>query len=109
MEKIISLSPEVIQFLKKLVWILYEKEYFRFQEDAHDYANKLENSIRKDLPTIKHHISPEELKHYGKFYAKIKSNQRTTWYVFFDQSANRILVQFMANNHVPESEFLNRL
>lgn len=43
MEKIVSVSPNVTEYLKELVTILYEKEYFGFEEDAHQYVEKIKN------------------------------------------------------------------
>ena len=37
----VIINLEVIDFLKELTKILYEKEYFGFEEFAHDYVDKI--------------------------------------------------------------------
>jgi len=108
MQKII-VKKEVLLFLDELITTLVESEYFGFAESAKDYVNKLYDAIYNDLPGLMHHVTPDKLKQYGSYYAKIKSNKRTTWYVFFDKRSNRYFVEFIANNHTPHSAFLNRL
>ena len=109
MEKIVSVSPNVTEYLKELVTILYEKEYFGFEEDAHQYVEKLKTAIYEDLPSLTHHEAPEELKNYGKRYVKIRGSKNTMWYVFFSNMKNRYLIQLIINNHVPQSKNLNEL
>lgn len=108
MKKIV-VKNDVLQFLDELVTILVQKEYFGFVESAEEYVNKLYDAIYSDLPTLTHHKTPKELEHYGKYYVKIKGSKRTTWYVFFKRMKNRYLIQFITNNHVPQSTYLNKL
>jgi CRISPR/Cas system endoribonuclease Cas6 (RAMP superfamily) len=109
MGKIISVSPGVSEALKQLVWILYNEEYFGFEEDAHKYVEKLKKAIYNDLPNLTHYETPLEIKKYGRYYVKLKGNKRTMWYVFFEKSGNRYLIQFITNNYSPQSAYLNRL
>jgi hypothetical protein len=109
MEKIIFVSSDVVAFLKQLVWTLYSEEYFGFEESAHEYVEKLRKTIYNDLPGLIHYETPQELRKYGRYYVKLKSNKRTMWYVFFDKYENRYLVEFITNNHAPQSEYLNAL
>lgn len=109
MEKVILVSPTVIQALKKLVWILYNEEYFGFEEDAHKYVDKLRKAIHKDLPNLPHHSTPPELQKYGSYYVKLKGNKRTMWYVFFDKKGHRYVVEFITNNYSQQSAYLNKL
>lgn len=107
MEEII-ISYEVRAFLKELTFILHQKEYFGFLGTSEIYVNSLIDGILQ-LPGTLHYETPQELKKYGNYYVKIKSNKRTTWYVFFDKSENRFLVEFITNNHTPQSAHLNKL
>lgn len=107
--KEIAFKNEVLLFLDELIISLVEKEYFGFIESAEAYVNHLYDAILKNLPKPNPHKTPEQLIHYGKYYIKIKANRRTTWYVFFEHSQNRYLVQFITNNHTPQSEYLNQL
>lgn len=42
--------------------------------------------------------APENFKKFGKKFIKYKANN-TSWYIFFDQKANRFLVNHIINNH----------
>lgn len=108
MTKIVLIKAEVILFLDELVTLLVEKEYFSFPKNAEIYVNKLYDAIY-DLPSLKHYETPQELIRYGKYYVKIKGSKQTMWYVFFDKMDNRYLVEFITNNHSPQSECLNKL
>jgi len=107
-ETIIIYSPSVRAYLIELIAILYEKEYFGFEESAHEYVEQIRQSIRADLPQeTNHQTIPKELKHYGKYYIKIKRNSRTTWYVIFDKMDSRYFVEYITNNHTSQSAFFN--
>ena len=47
--KVIAL-PEVREYLSELIRILYEKEYFGFEESAQRYVEELGADIRHNLP-----------------------------------------------------------
>lgn len=109
MGQIVLLSESIVSYLNNLVEILYHEGYFSFKENAQDYANKIYDAIISDLPRLTHHETPKKLKKYGNYFVKIKGSKRTMWYVFFDKSENRYLVEFLTNNHMPHSEYLNKL
>lgn len=44
---IITYSPSVRAYLIELIAILYEKEYFGFEESAHQYVEQIRQNIRK--------------------------------------------------------------
>lgn len=98
--------PEVEEYLFELVEILYEKEYFGFEESALNYVIDLEKIIRTDLPTKLKRPAPTHFDKYGKkmLYAVFKKNTTTQWYVFFNiyQEKNEItfLVRYISNNHM---------
>lgn len=108
MEEIIF-RKSVTAYLIELVDILYEKEYFSYKESSQEYVNKIYEAIYNDLPHIKHHETPQELKKYGNYYVKIQGSKRTTWYVFFDTNRSRYIIEFITNNHMPESGYFNNL
>jgi len=109
-EKEIIINTSVRAFLKDLTSKLYEEEYFGFLENAEAYVNSLIDGIYTQLhKEILHHETPEELNRYGSYYVKIKSTKRTMWYVFFNKSGNRYLIEFITNNHTPQSAYLNKL
>lgn len=107
--KEVVIKNDVLQFLDELVTVLFQKEYFGFLESAEEYVIHLYDTIYNDLPTLKHHPSPKELEQHGKYYVKIQRNKRTTWYIFFDKMGNRYLIEFITNNHSPQSAYLNLL
>ena len=107
MEKIeIIYSSSVEFYLKDLVKILFDQEYFGFEETAQQYVQNIYDAIELKLAQPIYKISPPELQKQGKFYIAYSPNKRTTWYIFFNQRANRYLIKFITNNHVPNAQFL---
>ena len=47
----VTVLPEVRAYLQNLALILYEKEYFGFEEAARKYVIELFNDITTNLPT----------------------------------------------------------
>lgn len=50
MSFIVKALPEVRLYLSDLIRILYEKEYFSFEDNAIEYVTDLVSRIEKDLP-----------------------------------------------------------
>jgi hypothetical protein len=102
--KVIAL-PEVQQYLKSLKTILFEKEYFSYEESATKYVDDLFEEIEQALPTKLHKPAPKHFDQYGKGmkYAAFRKNRQTTWYVFFktykDKGETFLLVRYISNNH----------
>jgi len=109
MEEEIIYSKAVEDFLFDLTYILFKKEYFGFFESSAKYVQDIVDEINNKLPKLTHHETPNELKHHGKYYVKIKGSKRTMWYVFFNKNKNRFIVKFIANNHAPKSAYLQHL
>lgn len=110
MEKIIiSYTPEVEQYLNNLIDILFNKEYFGFIENAIEYVVNIINDIEINIHNKKHQTTPQELIKFGKYYIAYKANNKTSWYIFFDKKDNRYLIKYITNNHVAETQFLNKL
>jgi len=95
----------VKQYLNDLVYILYEKEYFGFEDSAHKYADELLDDIITNLPTRLHKQAPPYFDKYGKgmYYATFRKNKQTAWYAFFskynDKGNTIYLIRYIANNH----------
>ena len=102
--KIIAL-PEVEKYLEDLKMILFEKEYFGFEEAAQKYVDDLFLDIKTNLPQKLKRPAPPYFDKYGKEmeYAVFKKNKRTSWYVFFrvykDNENDIYQVRYIANNH----------
>ena len=107
MEKVnVILRKNVINFLEELVFILFEKEYFGFEESAQEYVQKIYDFIEFNLPNSPPKNTPESLVELGSKYIFYKANQNTTWYIFFEKSGNRFLVTYITNNHSEVAKFL---
>ena len=96
--------PEVYEYLDNLVTILYEKDYFGFEDFAINYVDELLDEIQMTLPTRLHKPAPKHFEKYGKdmHYAIFEKNKRTSWYVFFTKYYEQetiYLVRYIANNH----------
>ena len=101
----VVILPEVEGYLENLGRILYEYEYFGFEEDAIKYVEELVFEIKKQLPIRQRKPAPAYFDKYGKgmYYAAFKKNKRTSWYAFFriyEINGDRIYqVRYIANNH----------
>ena len=97
--------PEVYVFLENLVIVLYEKEYFGFEDAARKYVDELYEDVTKNLPIVLKRRAPDYFNKYGEgmYYAVFKKNKRTSWYAFFriyEQDGERIYqIRYIANNH----------
>jgi hypothetical protein len=71
--------PEVRDYFRELSQLLYEKNYFGFEEAAIRYATDLFNDIADTLPAKVKKNAPAYFDRYGKgmFYAVFKKNKRT--------------------------------
>ena len=98
--------PEVLDYFNELSTILYEKDYFGFEEDALDYVDDLLKDIENNLDKNIQRPAPYYFDKYGArmFYATFKKNKNTHWYVFFSKykKENEIiyLVRHISNNHI---------
>ena len=104
--------PEIRKYFDELEMILYEKGYFTYEDNAHEYVEELYADIQKNLPTRQHKRTPNRYKKYGEdiHYAVFTKNKRTTWYVFFtkyqDENNEIIyLIRYIGNNHT-EAQYL---
>ena len=108
----VVILPEVEDYLKDLGRILYEYEYFGFEDDAIEYIEDLILDIKKSLPIRQHKPAPEYFKDFVDLelaeyleYAVFKKNRRTSWYAFFttyeeeETGEDIYLVCYIANNH----------
>ena len=97
--------PEVIDYLNELVDILYEKQYFSFEDSSVDYVVEIFEDIITNLPVKPSKPAPIKFDKYRKNmeYAAFRKNKHTTWYVFFDvykeYEEKIFLVRHIENNH----------
>jgi len=102
----VILLPEVLEYLEDLAVLLYEKEYFSFEETASNYVLELYDDVVINLPAKSKKPAPKYFtKQYGKdlYYATFHKSKRTQWYVFFTtyQVDDEIYYQIrhIENNH----------
>ncbi|GAB6010555.1 hypothetical protein [Viscerimonas tarda] len=98
----ILFSPEVRIYLIELSEILYEKDYFGFEEEAYDYVEELVKDIINSLHNKHKRPAPDYFSKYGRnlFYSVFKKNDNTQWYVFFNQEKDVYFIRYIGNNHV---------
>jgi hypothetical protein len=99
-------EPKVQDYLEDLIPILYENNYFGFEDAAVKYINTLIDDIYDNLPLCSHKPAPPDFEKYGKdmYYAVFRKSKQTVWYIFFNkynENSNIFyLVRYIANNHV---------
>lgn len=96
----------VLNYLDDLVYILFKEEYFSFLQNSYDYVDKIIDFIESDIATFPSKKTPAALKNFGSRYIFYKSNQRTTWYVFFENKNNNYLITNIINSHCEEIKWL---
>ena len=105
LEKVI-VSTAVLDYFEDLVFILHEKDYFSYKENAIDYVDKIFFFIENGIHNFPHQKTPKKLTHLGSYYIFYKSNSRTTWYVFFENEEHQYLITYITNNHTEIAKFL---
>ena len=98
--------PKALQYLEKLVIILYVREYFSYLDTSKKYVDELVDEILSTLPEKLHIPAPNYFNKYSKGmkYAIFKKSKRTSWYVFFKKYRKNeeiiYVVRYIANNHI---------
>jgi hypothetical protein len=103
---ILIYSKEFVIYLDDLVRILYKKEYFGFIESADFYVSKIYDFVEENIECFPSKKTSIQLQHLGSNYIFYKSNQRTTWYVFFEKHENNHLITNIINSHSEEVKWL---
>lgn len=99
-------TPYVIDFLDDLVRVLCKKEYFGFIETAEEYVSKIYDAVPENIKLSPHRLTPKSLKYLGPNYIFYNSNNRTTWYIFFEKKNHNYLITGIINNHCEEAKQL---
>jgi hypothetical protein len=102
----IYFENEVIDYLNNLVFELYDNEYFGFIDSSEIFADKLIDFIFDSISIFPARKTPIEIQYLGSNYIFYKSNQRTTWYIFFDMENDNYLITNIINNNSKEVKFL---
>ncbi|MDU1892187.1 MAG: hypothetical protein E6767_16005 [Dysgonomonas sp.] len=100
--KVLFLS-EIREYFAELAFLLYQENYFGFEENAIRYARELFDEIEVDLPRKQKKKAPDHFSKYGNdlSYAVFKKNNITQWYVFFETyiQEKTYVVTYIGNNH----------
>jgi len=105
LEKVIF-KQDILNYFDELVYVLFEKDYFSYPENALDYVEKIVEFTIREIANFPHKTTPQNLKHLGSNYIFYNSNQRTTWFVFFEKQNNNYLITGILNNHCEEAKNL---
>jgi hypothetical protein len=105
LEKVIF-KNKVLDYLDELVYTLFKKEYFSYSENAQLYVDKIVDFVVLGINNFPHKITPQKLCYLGSNYIFYKSNNRTTWYVFFEKNNQNYLITGIINNHCEEAKEL---
>ena len=103
MEKVIF-KNKVLDYLDELVYILFKKEYFSYSENAQRYVDKIVDFIVFEINSFPHKTTPQKLQYLGSNYIFYNSNNRTTWYIFFERKNQKYLITGIINNHCEEAK-----
>jgi hypothetical protein len=99
-------SPQVRLYFQEMAEILYEKEYFGFEDSAIEYVRELIFEIRNNLHNRPKKSAPTYFDRFGQnlYYSSFRKNKSTQWYVFFaiysENGEDVYLVQYLSNNHI---------
>jgi hypothetical protein len=99
-------KPEAEDYFNELVFILFKEDYFSYLENAIIYKDKILFFIENNILTFPSRKTPQKLQSFGSNYIFYKSNQRTTWYIFFEKSESNYLVTNIINSHSKEAKWL---
>lgn len=102
MEKVIF-KNRVLNYLDELVYTLFKEEYFSYAENAQLYVDKIVDFITLEIKNFPDKSTPQKLQYLGTNYIFYKSNNRTTWYIFFEKSNQNYLITGIINNHCEEA------
>ncbi|HBG41541.1 MAG TPA: hypothetical protein DDZ96_01175 [Porphyromonadaceae bacterium] len=102
----VVILPEVVDYLLELSNVLYDKEYFGFEEAAIKYTDELFEAIKNELPYQTAKIAPDYFNKFGEgmYYVLFKRNKNTAWYAFFNIFRHNgeivYFVRYINNNHM---------
>lgn len=98
-KKIVS-SPDFFDELEDLLDALVVGEYFSSIEWASQYIDAIELFIEESIGFYPSKPVPASLSVFGTFYISYKHNQRTTWYIMFDETEESYYLRHILNNHI---------
>ena len=101
----VQFQNNVLDYFDKLIYVLFEDEYFGFVESSEDYVNRIVDFIFENIEDFPSKKTPIQLKKFGTNYIFYKINPHTTWFVFFEKSNNDYFVTHLLNNHCEDAKW----
>jgi len=98
--------PEALNYFNELSTILYENNYFGFEDSALKYVDDLFEEIKTTIHCQVKKPAPPYFDRFGKnmLYSAFRKNKTTEWYVFFniyqDNEDITLVIRYISNNHM---------
>lgn len=107
MEKVsVKYKTQVTHYLNDLIFKLFKDDYFSYFENSVEYKNKIIEFIDANIAIFPARKTPLRIRYLGSNYIFYKSNQRTTWYIFFEQKETNFIITTIMNNNSKEVKWL---
>ncbi len=100
--KNVRYSVDVELQLKESIEQLVERGYFSEEDYAVNYIRDLVTYFQLNLNHLTAFDAPEYFARYGSNlkYAIYRKSSRTTWYAFFQETSEGLIIVYLANNHL---------
>lgn len=88
--------------LKESIDQLVERGYFSEEDYAVNYIRDLVTYFQLNLDHLTAFDAPEYFARYGTNlkYAIYRKSSRTTWYAFFRETPDSLIIVYLGNNHL---------
>ena len=98
---VVKYTDTAVEYLNKLIFKLFNQDYFSFIDSAKQYVSDMKNYIETIIAILPVYPAPPYFSKYQTEmqYVTYRLNKRTTWYFFFLREDNRYLVCYITNNH----------
>lgn len=103
MEEVIF-KDELLLYFDELIFTLFVREYFSYEENAKRYVDKIVDFIILEINSLPHKPTPQNLRYLGSYYIFYKANNRTTRHIFFERQHFVIIITGIINNHCEEAK-----
>jgi len=101
----VQFQNNVLNYFDKLIFVLFEDEYFGFVESSEEYINRIIDFTYSNIDTFPSRKTPIQLQKFGRNYIFYKINSRTTWYIFFEKKDSDYFVTHLMNNHCEDAKW----
>ncbi len=100
--KKVRYSVEVELQLEESIDQLVERGYFSEEDYAVNYIRDLVTYFQLNLDHLTAFDAPDYFARYGRNlkYALYRKSSRTTWYAFFKETPEALVIVYLGNNHL---------